>query len=189
MSAPLLGPEDRATLLELARAAVRASSRRMPPRSVEFSGEGIPALSKKSGAFVTLVKAGTLRGCIGALDAAKPLWQAVRDSAWSSAGEDPRFAPVSEPECDEVTIEISILSPLAEIPSAMDFVPGEHGIVIEKDHRRGVFLPKVAEEMGWGREETLAALCKKARLPVNAWKLPGMRFWIFTAEVFGEDNK
>jgi len=186
---PHLGPQEQSALLDMARSAVTAASRRMPARTVGFPGDCPPALSEKAGAFVTLEKFGTLRGCIGTLNMDKPLWQAVRDSAWSSAGEDHRFAPVSETELDELTIEISILSPLVEIPSAMEFGPGEHGIVIEKDHRRGVFLPKVAVEMGWEREETLAALCKKAGLPINAWKLPGMRFWIFTAEVFGEDKK
>lgn len=187
-----ISPAERADLLDLARRAMKAATRKMPADTVALRVPATTALLEKGGAFVTLRKSGTLRGCIGVMEARKMLWQAVRDSAWSSAREDQRFLPVTEDECDGIGIEISVLSPMSEILSIEEFIPVQHGIVIEKKlpgdpHlRRGVFLPKVAEEMSWGRAETLSALCKKAGLPVNAWQLPGARFWIFTAEVFGE---
>lgn len=188
---PRINPADRSALLSIARAAVDAAARGLPARTVLLPPEAhSPALSDPAGSFVTLTKTGHLRGCIGSLFADKPLWESVRDAAWSSAHEDHRFPPVAEPELKEIEIEVSVLSPLTEIPSADQFIPGEHGIVIEKngpDRRRGVFLPKVATEMRWGRDEMLSALCKKAGLPINAWMIPGMRFWIFTVEAFSEN--
>jgi len=179
-----IDPAGRAALLALARASMRAAARRRPPDSVPPPADRSPVLDEKRGAFVTLHLAGRLRGCVGTLKPESPLWEAVRDAAWSSACEDNRFPPVGESECGEIDIEISVLSPMKEIPSWNEFLPGDHGILLAKDSRQAVFLPKVATDMKWGREETLSALCKKAGLPVNAWRLPGARFWIFTAEVF-----
>ena len=181
-----LGSQEREMLLSLARSTVVSAARRMSRGGGDPPSPLSPGLSEKSGAFVTLQKSGVLRGCIGALVADKPLWEAVRNSAWSAAREDHRFLPVVPEEVDDITIEVSVLSPLSEIPPGQEFTPGRHGIVLKKNGRRGVFLPKVAEEMGWTREQTLSALCKKAGLPVNAWQIPGMRFWIFTVESFSD---
>lgn len=179
-----LESSDRQTLLDIARTTVCAAARGSAFGSIETPSSSSSALKTKSAVFVTLTKSGQLRGCIGTLNPDKPLWLAVKDAAWSAAQEDHRFAPVTEEEAEGLKIEISVLSPLSEISAAEQFLPGEHGIVVEKDRRRGVFLPKVAEEMNWTREQMLSALCKKAGLPVNAWQLPGMKFWTFTVESF-----
>lgn len=186
MTSNMLGSREREILLSLARSTVVSAARKMPGGGSAPPSPLSPSLSEKSGAFVTLQKSGALRGCIGTLVAEKPLWEAVRNSAWSAAREDHRFPPVVPEEVDDITIEVSVLSPLTEIPSVQEFITGRHGIVLEKNGRRGVFLPKVAAETGWTREQTLSALCKKAGLPVNAWQIPGMRFWIFTVESFSD---
>ncbi len=176
---------DQAALRNLAVHAVRSASAGLssqPPDDIPVSSAVLCGLGA---AFVTLRKSGNLRGCIGTLRFEQPLWKSVWDSAWSAAREDPRFAPVSADEVAGLDIEISVLSPLREIAAPDQFSPGDHGIVIERAGRRGVFLPKVAEEMGWDRDQTLSALCKKAGLPVNAWQQPDSRFWIFSACSFG----
>lgn len=179
-----LGPQDQDELVALACNAVRetVSCRRrldiQPPKST--------ALMTNAAAFVTLTKSGDLRGCIGTLNADKPLWQAVRDAAYSAACEDHRFPPVRMEELPDISVEVTVLSPTREIPSDKDFIPGRHGIVIEKDGKRAVFLPQVAEEMRWTAEQTLDALCRKAGLAAGAWRQPDARFWIFFGEKYGE---
>lgn len=185
---PRFEPADRAKLLARARTTIERAAGRLPLGGNDISSSLPVIFREKTAVFVTLSKNKSLRGCIGTLKADKPLWTAVQDSAWSAACEDHRFKPVVTDELEEVSIEISVLSPLKEIPSCNDFSPGAVGIVIEKGGHRGVFLPKVALEMNWGREQTLSALCKKSGLPVNAWQLPGMRFWMFTVESFSEDS-
>jgi AmmeMemoRadiSam system protein A len=138
------------------------------------------------GVFVTLHLEGRLRGCIGNIEGHKPLRQAVRDLSASSAFRDPRFPPLSLSEVKDISIEISILSPLKEIESAGDFRPGTDGILLKKDSSSALFLPQVATEQGWNREETLSQLCRKAGLPLHAWQLPDITFFVFQATVISE---
>ena len=99
---------------------------------------------------------------------------------------DGRFKPVSEDELPDIEIDISVLSPIRKISGAEKFITGKHGIIIRLGGTRAVFLPQVATEQGWNREETLAHLCNKAGLPSYAWKDEEMEFFVFTAEVFHE---
>lgn len=116
------------------------------------------------------------------------LYRAVIDNAVSAALRDHRFEPVTEEELDELEVEVSVLSPLHQISSYEDFVVGDHGIVLAKGSRRAVYLPEVAPEQGWGREETLSYLSRKAGLPRDAWR-EGARFWVFTSQKYSAPYK
>lgn len=147
------------------------------------------ALKAVRACFVTLTEAGQLRGCIGGLEARQPLYLAVRDMAIEAATEDPRFRPVTADELPRLHLEISVLSPLRIIQDPGEIVVGRHGVVVRQGWHSGVFLPQVAPEQGWDREEMLAHLCRdKAGLPANAWN-NGAELSVFTAQVFGEEGR
>jgi MEMO1 family protein len=143
-------------------------------------------LAEKRGAFVTLHEGGELRGCIGYIEAVKPLYQAVSDMAVAASTEDPRFPPVRVEELDKIDIEITVLSPMRAVPSPDSVVVGKHGVVIRKDAHSAVFLPQVPVEEGWDRNTYLSQLCLKAQLPRDAWKSPDAKLFVFTGQVFGE---
>lgn len=144
-----------------------------------------PALVRPSGAFVTLRKGDELRGCIGHMRADTPLVQCVQEMAVAAASSDPRFDPLTAEELDEVSIEISVLSPLRRITEPQQIQVGTHGLVLVQGGRQGVLLPQVPVEKGWSRDEFLANLCLKAGLPANCWaEQPAL--YTFTAAVFGE---
>ncbi len=142
-----------------------------------------PQLREKSGAFVTLKEHGDLRGCIGHIKAVEPLYEAVIDNAVNAALRDRRFRPVQADELDDLEVEVSVLSPLREIPSYEQFVVGEQGVVLSKGNYRAVYLPEVATEQGWSREETLSHLSRKAGLPMDAWR-EGASFSVFTSQKY-----
>jgi AmmeMemoRadiSam system protein A len=158
------------------------------PQPAEVNLDPTPAMQEKRGAFVTLRHAGALRGCIGDLSGHGPLYQAVMENALNAALRDSRFVPVDRDELDDLDIEISALTPLRPVDSYLDFQPGRQGIVLTKLGRRAVYLPQVATEQGWSREQTLASLSLKAGLPEDAWR-SGARFEVFEAQVFGEHEE
>lgn len=147
-----------------------------------------PRLLKKEGAFVTLHKNGALRGCIGQIIGQEPLYLTVRDMAISAAMQDPRFKPVDKDEFKDVDLEISVLSVPQRIQDVNEIQMGVHGVIVSRGSNHGVFLPQVATETGWGREEFLSQLCsQKAGLPAECWKDSSTTIEIFTAQVFGEN--
>jgi AmmeMemoRadiSam system protein A len=145
-----------------------------------------PKLAEKRGAFVTLQERGELRGCIGYVEAVRPLYQAVREMAVAASTEDPRFPPVGVEELENVDIEITVLSPLRPLPSPDSVIVGKHGLVIRKGFRSGLLLPQVPFEQGWDREQFLANICLKAGLPASAYKEKDAQLFCFTGQVFGE---
>ncbi len=145
------------------------------------------AMQRERAVFVTLTRGGQLRGCIGQIMARYPLAEAVRNAAISAATEDPRFRPVTAGELASLHIEISVLSPMQPIDDYQDVVVGRHGVLVTRGMRSGVFLPQVAPEQGWDRDEMLRNLCAhKAGLPPDAYKDPETELYVFTAQVFGE---
>lgn len=143
-----------------------------------------PALLRKQGAFVTLEENGKLRGCIGHLEADQPLYLTVQKMVLAAALQDPRFPPVKAQELPELEIEISVLSPLRQIVSPEEIEVGHHGVLLQAQGRQAVFLPQVALEQGWDREEMLRHLCIKAGLSEDAWQ--DANLFVFTAQVFRE---
>ena len=107
-------------------------------------------------------------------------------SAMSSALEDPRFPPVEPAELQGLRLEISVLEPPRPIRSVEEFDHLRHGIIITKGGRRGLFLPQVAREQGWDKQQTLEMVCGKAGLSPGAWREPDARLEVFTAFVFGK---
>jgi AmmeMemoRadiSam system protein A len=177
-----LTAEEKAALLRLARAAVTdyVTKGTVPDPSPEA-----PALRSPKGAFVTLKKDGALRGCIGFVQAAAPLYRTVIQAAVYAASEDPRFPPVRSGEVEDLEIEISVLSPLQEISDPQAVEVGKHGLVVERGESRGLLLPQVPVENGWGRRTFLEQACLKAGLPRDAWQR-GARIFVFEALVFKE---
>ena len=160
----------------------------------KFENTNIKALSKMGGkmaemcsCFVTLHKSdGALRGCIGNIGAYEALGDNIAHNAINSAFGDPRFPQLAREELDSIEIEVSILTPARPIASPEDFIIGEHGIILQCRGRSAVFLPQVAPEQGWDREDTLTNLCYKAGLPFKAWQSEDAKLSVFTAIVFLE---
>jgi len=185
MSVPL-SSTDKAALLLTAREAIESRLMHRPPHWPDFS----PATREPYGAFVTLHKTSqqglrSLRGCIGRMSSELPLSTTVRDMALAAAFEDPRFPSMHEHELAGIDIEISVLSPF-EPCSPEDIIPGEHGVYLTRGYHSGVFLPQVAPEQGWNRQELLEQLCAKAGLEGGAYRSVGANLFRFTATIFGE---
>jgi hypothetical protein len=181
-----LGQLERRQLLHLARQTVTAhlqgGALPKPDRSM------LPAALLADGAcFVTLENQGRLRGCIGNMAAREPLFKNVIHNA-VNACQDRRFVnnPVTAGELDRLHIEISYLTPMKRIQDPTDIIVGRHGLMITLGYNRGVLLPQVAARYGWTRQEFLQQVCRKAGLPIDAWKNPAAELYSFEAEVFGE---
>lgn len=173
--------EERRFLLDVARHSIAAALERR-----EYRPEALtPQLAEPRGVFCTLMLNGQLRGCVGQILAAHPLVEGVAESAVSAAFCDPRFVPLQAAELPLLQIEISVLSPLSPI-TAEEIRVGVHGLMVCCGARRGLLLPQVATEFGWGAEMFLEQTCRKAGLPCDAWKTPGAELYGFTAEKFGE---
>ena len=147
-----------------------------------------PRSAPDGGSFVTLRKNGVLRGCIGCLYPVAGLYEQIAEIAREAAFEDPRFPPLRPDELPLISIEISLLTEPEDISSPSLFMPGRDGIIMTAKGRRAVFLPQVAAETGWNREEMLEALSRKAGLDRNAWQDADASFQIFRAEVFSEND-
>ena len=144
-------------------------------------------LTQKVGAFVTLKKMGELRGCIGYIVSDMSLYKTIIDAAISAATGDPRFPPMGIEELDQMTIEISVLSPPRVVTKMEEIEVGEHGLIITKGFNQGLLLPQVATEQGWDKTTFIQHTCLKAGLPLDAWE-KGATMEVFSAQVFGEEE-
>lgn len=164
---------ERALLLSLARDSIRHGLNQGTPLGV--TAEQFPEpLRKQLASFVTLEIGDRLRGCIGSLEAWRPLVEDVTANAFAAAFRDPRFEPLHEDEMDNLTIHISVLS----APEPMRFTsesdllaqirPGVDGLILEDQGHRGTFLPSVWESLP-DRREFLSHLKLKAGLPAGHW--------------------
>lgn len=169
------------TLLRLARQALEESVRTGRLGEIEKPAD---APEEPCGAFVTLHKRGHLRGCVGYIESAKPLYQTVRECALAAALHDTRFDPVEPEELPDLHLEISVLSPLADI-SPEEVQVGRDGLIVSRGFQRGLLLPQVAVEWKWDRETFLSETCRKAGLPSDDWRR-GARIQAFTAQIFAE---
>jgi hypothetical protein len=184
MTAAALSAEARADLLALARGTLEAHFRGEPPPRLD--SDRAETFGEPRGLFVTLRKGGDLRGCIGTLAPTGDLTRCVSEYALRAAFEDPRFAPLGEPELSSCAIEISVLTAPRPIEGPGDVEIGRDGLIIEWRGRRGLLLPQVAEEWGFDAERFLGEVARKAGLPPDAWRQPDARLWAFGAEVFSE---
>lgn len=180
-----LSANEKNILLKIARDTLLAhlAQKPLPPLP-----KPIGILGEKAGAFVTLHKNKQLRGCIGNMVGQGPLVKTVQDMAIEAATSDPRFPQVTLDELMDISIEISVLSPLKKIKKVDEIGVGKHGIIMTHGWNRGVLLPQVATENNWDRETFLINTCHKAGLPSNSWKNPQTVIEIFEADVFGEKD-
>lgn len=181
-----LNNEQKITLLRIARETIESFVKTGVVPDFEINDN---MLNQKQGAFVTLHIDGKLRGCIGQIiPSGKPLWQVVRDMAIAASTEDPRFTPVSVNELKYLQYEISVLTKPEKIDDWKKIELGKHGVIVHQGRKSGVFLPQVATETGWSREEFLSQLCvQKAGLSPNCYKDCSAELQVFSAQVF--DNK
>jgi AmmeMemoRadiSam system protein A len=184
--------EHAPVLLAIARATIRAE---LCGRAGECDGIPLPpedfALHAPAGCFVSLhdLLTNRLRGCVGRLDAKDPMWRAVQRAA-AGVLDDPRFTdyPVTSDELPRLVIEISLLSPLVDRGHPLDFDVELDGIYLSCGDRTGCFLPQVARETGWGREQLLERLCvEKMGLPPASWRSPHARLQTFTTIIIGPE--
>jgi len=159
-----------AVLLLLARNAI-AGRLGLPEKPVNTS---LPALGAPAATFITLTIQGNLRGCIGSLEAWRPLLTDVQQNAIAAAFRDPRFVPLTAGEFPGIRVEVSLLSaPVAmrfntEADALCQMRPGVDGLIFSAPGHRATFLPQVWEQLPTPRD-FLAHLKQKAGLPANYW--------------------
>lgn len=181
----VLAPEEQRMLLSLARNAVAGmlqEGRKLPVV------HALPEkLRRKRGVFTTLQLHGALRGCIGYPYPLRPIAEAVQEAAVAAAFHDPRFPPLTREEWPQVRLEISVLTePKPTSPEKIQ--RGVHGLLIQCGSKSGLLLPQVAVEYGWDEKEFLAQTCRKAGLPLDAWKKKETKIFAFEAQVFSEED-
>ena len=175
-----LSDDDKRILKKIAYDSIRDS---LDGKSVSYPSPLTPQLLEKCGAFVSLHKNGQLRGCIGHFGEDVPLYEIVAVMARAAAFEDPRFHPLRREELSEVDIEISVLTPMRRIKSLDEFKLHRHGIYIRKGRRSGTFLPQVADEVNWTKEEFVAHCSRdKAGLGWDGWR--DAELYVYEAIVF-----
>lgn len=179
---PGLSEKEKSTLFAIAKDTLQWCVSRPDGKFPMEKHELTSKLKTATATFVTLKIKGELRGCIGSLSPSEPLYLSVHHNAINAALHDYRFHPVSKAELPSVSVDVSILSPIREIPSLDEFKLGQQGIILEKGMNRAVFLPEVALEQKWTREETLTHLALKAGLERDAWQ-KGARFQVFESVV------
>jgi AmmeMemoRadiSam system protein A len=178
-----LSEMEKKALLAIVRKTIEARLTGKPIPEFQLGSE---VLKEKKGAFVTLKKHDHLRGCIGYIEARKPLYKTVGEMALAAAFDDPRFPPLKPDEFKNLAVEISILSQLKEVKDINEIEVGVHGLYITKGFHSGLLLPQVAMEYGWDRLTFLQETCHKAGLQRDAWKEKDANVYIFSAEVIGE---
>jgi len=179
-----LNAADKKALLAFARETL---SRFFLTDTVPLARGFNTALQQTRGVFVTLKQKGELRGCIGRMIGDEPLVNLTGAMTIQSAFNDSRFPPLTASELNATEIEISVLTPMKEVAGAADIVVGRDGVLLSKGGYSAVFLPQVATEQGWNREEMLDHLCRKAGLEAGSWK-EGARLLTFQAVVFSESE-
>ncbi len=172
----VLSADERRALLTLARQAVAAAARGDGPPGLP---DPAPALRERGAAFVTLRALGELRGCIGHVEAVKPLWESVREMAGAAATRDSRFSPVRPDEISRLDVEISVLSPLRPVRPE-EVAVGTHGVCVRSGGLSGLLLPQVAVEWNWNRDEFIRRAFEKAGIPAGD---PAAELLAFTAEL------
>lgn len=173
---------DKKQLKEIALQSIKDSLDSKPIARPTLHSQ-LSILNSKCGAFVSLHKYGRLRGCIGHFGEDYPLHEIVAEMARAAAFEDPRFTPVTREELDDIDIEISVLTPMRRIQSIDEFELHRHGIYIRKGFRSGTFLPQVADEVNWTKEEFFGHCSQdKAGLGWDGWR--DAELYVYEAIVF-----
>ena len=177
-----LSDDEKKTLKGIAFQSIKDSLNGKPITQPIFNSQ-FSIFNLKCGAFVSLHKFGRLRGCIGHFGEDYPLHEIVARMARAAAFEDPRFMPVTSDELADIDIEISVLTPMRRIQSIDEFQLHRHGIYIKKGFRSGTFLPQVADEVNWTKEEFLGHCAQdKAGIGWDGWR--DAELYVYEAIVF-----
>ena len=178
----VLSDEEKKILKEIAFTSIKDSLAGKPIAQPILNSQ-YPVLNSKCGAFVSLHKQGRLRGCIGHFGEDVPLHEIVAEMARAAAFEDPRFMPVTKDELEDIDIEISVLTPMRRIQSLDEFELHRHGIYIRRGYRSGTFLPQVADEVNWTKEEFVSHCAQdKAGIGWDGWR--DAELYVYEAIVF-----
>ena len=179
----VLSDADKNMLKDIAFNSIRDSLDGKSISQILYQKSQTSNLLKKCGAFVSLHKHGRLRGCIGHFGEEYSLHEIVSEMARAAAFEDPRFMPVTRDELDDIDIEISVLTPMRHIQSLDEFELHRHGIYIRKGRRSGTFLPQVADEVNWTKEEFVGHCSQdKAGIGWDGWR--DAELYVYEAIVF-----
>ena len=177
-----LSDDEKKTLKGIAFQSIKDSLDGKPIAQPIFNPQ-FSIFNLKCGAFVSLHKFGRLRGCIGHFGEDYPLHEIVAKMAYAAAFEDPRFMPVTSDELADIDIEISVLTPMRRIQSIDEFQLHRHGIYIKKGFRSGTFLPQVADEVNWTKEEFLGHCAQdKSGIGWDGWR--DAELYVYEAIVF-----
>jgi AmmeMemoRadiSam system protein A len=177
-----LSDEEKRILKDIAYESIKDSLDGKPIAQSIFNFQ-FSILNSKCGAFVSLHKQGQLRGCIGHFGEDIPLYEVVAKMARAAAFEDPRFQPLTRAEFEGIDIEISVLTPMRRIQNLDEFQLHRHGIYIRKGSRRGTFLPQVADQVNWTKEEFVGHCSRdKAGLGWDGWR--DAELYVYEAIVF-----
>jgi len=178
--------EEKKVLLKIARKTITDYIKNDTLCSID-STQISSSLKMPCGAFVSLHKNNNLRGCIGSFSQNEPLYEVINKMSLASALNDTRFSPVKSDELDEIVIEISVLTPMKKITSIDEVELGKTGIYIKKGGRSGTFLPQVATQTNWSKEEFLGHCSRdKAGIGWDGWKTAEV--FIYEAIVFSEKD-
>ncbi len=182
-----LDTADKRTLLRIARETL---TRRFTSDTLPLARGGSPRVWRESGAFVTLKTRGNgaLRGCVGRVDGSGPLLRLVSAMSLAAAFADQRFKPLTSRELQAVEIEISVVTAPRTVRGPADIVVGRDGVVLQVGEKSAVFLPYVAEEQGWSREDMLDHLAEKAGLHPSAWRDKRAKLLTFQGDTFSESD-
>lgn len=185
-----LSDSDGERLVKTARSVVTEFLKNK--NKLKLDSEFEESFSANAGVFVTLNLQSNLRGCIGFALPDKKLYNALEDAAIAAATEDPRFPPVTSEELDQITFEVTVLTPPQEIkvedpteyPSKIKV--GRDGLIVKSGFNSGLLLPQVPIEYGWNEEEFLGYTCEKAGLAKDFWKKKETKILKFEGIVFKE---
>jgi len=175
-------------LLPIARSAIAEAV----GQAANAAAEDAPWLQEPGACFVTLQRHGQLRGCIGSLQAYRPLLADLKANAVAAALHDPRFPPLSAAELPSTAIEVSLLSPMQDITFTTEadalaqLRPGVDGVVFMFGHHRSTFLPQVWEQLP-RVGAFMAQLKQKAGLPESFWAA-GVRLQRYTVQTWTDPH-
>ncbi len=177
-------PEAQEELLALAR---RTAVQFLETETFPAFETGDPVLLQPLGAYVTYEKEGALRGCVGRIEADRPVYLNVQYAAVAAALADSRFPSITPDELEDLSIEITLLQPLRQVGSPDEIHIGRDGVLMRVGADQGaLYLPQVPPEQGWDLQTTLVQLSRKAGLPDDAWQREDARFFTFAGQWFGE---
>jgi len=148
------------------------------------AGDVAENLHQKAACFVTVYIYRKLRGCIGNYEAFEPLYKNIIRNAISAITSDYRFSPITKEEIPNLTVEVSVLSPMGKYKPKDSqellkyLTKNKPGLLLDKDGRKAIFLPQVWEDLPKA-QDFLSNLCLKAGLNPDDWQDAKMRFWVF----------